>query len=155
MHHIYQLDLKILMSRQNGRCFPDGIFKCIFMNENALISIHTQLEFVPMGEINIIPALVQIMARRRTGAKQTTVNMGLKFSYPPLRIRFQQHCTLHCTRMTDIYAYCVCIFHQLLWSHGKWCNYSCPLIQIRCNMSLCRGCTNEICNTWQTNGSFI
>ena len=34
------------------------IFKCIFLNENVLISITISLKFVPKGQINNIPALV-------------------------------------------------------------------------------------------------
>ena len=58
-----------LRPRQNGRHFPDDIFKCIFLNENAWISITISLKFVPKGPINNIPALVQIMAWRRSGDK--------------------------------------------------------------------------------------
>ena len=49
--------------------FTDDIFKCIFLNENVLISIKISLKFVPKGQINNIPALVQIMAWRRPGDK--------------------------------------------------------------------------------------
>ena len=49
-----------LRPRQNGRHFPDDIFKCIFFNENISISIQISLKFVPKGPINNIPALVQI-----------------------------------------------------------------------------------------------
>ena len=42
----------------NGHHFPDNIFKCIFLNENVLISIKVSLKFVPKGQINNIPALV-------------------------------------------------------------------------------------------------
>ena len=55
-----------LRPRQNGRHFPDDIFKCIFLNK---ISITFLLKFVPKGPINNIPALVQIMAWRRSGDK--------------------------------------------------------------------------------------
>ena len=55
--------------RQDGRHFPDDIFKCIFLNENIRISIKISLKFVPKGPINNIPALVQIMAWRRPGDK--------------------------------------------------------------------------------------
>ena len=55
--------------RQNGRHFPDGIFKWIFLNENAWIVIKISLKFVPNGPINTIPVLVQIMAWRRSGDK--------------------------------------------------------------------------------------
>ena len=34
------------------------IFKCIFLNENILISIKISLKLVPKGRINNIPALV-------------------------------------------------------------------------------------------------
>ena len=48
----------ILRPRQDGRHFPDVIFKCIFLNENVLISIKFSLKFVPKGQINNIPTLV-------------------------------------------------------------------------------------------------
>ena len=50
-----------LRPRQIGRHFADGIFKCIFFNENVWILIRISLKFVP--------ALVQIMAWRRPGDK--------------------------------------------------------------------------------------
>ena len=56
-----------LRPRQNGRHFPDEIFKCIFLNENVLVSIKISLKFIPKGPINNIPALVQTMAWRRPG----------------------------------------------------------------------------------------
>ena len=49
-----------LRPRQNGRYFAEDIFKCIFLNENAWISLKISLN---------IPALVQIMAWRRPGDK--------------------------------------------------------------------------------------
>ena len=58
-----------LRPRQNGRRFPEDIFKCIFLNESIWISIDISLKFVPKGPINNIPALVQIMAWRRLGDK--------------------------------------------------------------------------------------
>ena len=58
-----------LRPRQNGRHFADDIFKCIFFNENAWISLRISLKFVPEVRINNIPALVQIMAWRRPGDK--------------------------------------------------------------------------------------
>ena len=47
----------------------DDIVKCIFLNENVWISITISLNFVHEGPINIIPALVQIMAWQRPGDK--------------------------------------------------------------------------------------
>ena len=58
-----------LRPRQNGRHFPDDIFKCIFLNQSIWISIAISLKFVPKGAINNISALVQIMAWRRSGDK--------------------------------------------------------------------------------------
>ena len=58
-----------LRSRENGRRYPDDIFKCIFLNENICIPINISLKFVPKGQINNIPSLVQIMAWRRPGDK--------------------------------------------------------------------------------------
>ena len=61
--------INTLRPRQDGRHFPDDIFKCIFFNENVNTSIKISLKFVPKGPVNIIPALVQIMAWRRPGDK--------------------------------------------------------------------------------------
>ena len=44
-------------------------FICIFLNENASISIKISLKFVPKDPINNIPTLVQIMAWRLSGDK--------------------------------------------------------------------------------------
>ena len=61
--------INTLRPRQNGRHFADDTFKRIFLNETFRISIKISLKFVPKGPINIIPALVQIMAWRRPGDK--------------------------------------------------------------------------------------
>ena len=61
-----------LRPRQNGRHFPDDIFKCTFLNENVWISIKISLKFVPGGPNNNFPALVQIMAWRRPGDKPSS-----------------------------------------------------------------------------------
>ena len=58
-----------LRPRQNGRRFADDTFKHIFLNENVRISIKISLKFVPKGPINNNPALVQIVAWRRSGDK--------------------------------------------------------------------------------------
>ena len=54
---------------RNEQHFADDIFKRIFFNENAWISIKISLKFVPKGPINNIPALIQMMAWRRSGDK--------------------------------------------------------------------------------------
>ena len=56
-----------LRPRRNRRHFADDIFKCILLNENALISIKISLKCIPKGPINNNLALVQIMAWRRPG----------------------------------------------------------------------------------------
>ena len=61
--------LNTLRRRQNGRHFPDNIFKCILLNENVWILPKTLLKFVPEVPINNIPAFVQIMVCRRPGNK--------------------------------------------------------------------------------------
>ena len=63
------LSFNTLRPRRNRRHFADDIFKCIFLNENVLISIKIQLKFIPKGPINSIPTLAQIMAWRRPGDK--------------------------------------------------------------------------------------
>ena len=67
-HQLHCL-INTLRPRQNGRLFADNIFTCIFLNEKVWISINISLTFVPKGQINNIPALVQIMAWRRPGNK--------------------------------------------------------------------------------------
>ena len=51
--------LNTLRPRQDGRHFPDDIFKSIFLNENVGLSIKISLKFVSRCPINNIPALVQ------------------------------------------------------------------------------------------------
>ena len=67
-----------LRPRQNGRHFPDDIFKWIFLNESAWISIHISLKFVPRGPINNIPTLVQVMAWCRPGDKPLSEPMMVR-----------------------------------------------------------------------------
>ena len=58
-------ELKTLKPRQNDRHYADDLFKCIFLNENIWIPIEISWQFVPLGPIDDIPALAQIMAWRR------------------------------------------------------------------------------------------
>ena len=51
--------LNSLRPRQNGRHFPDAIFKWIFLNENVWILIKISLKFVSKALINNIPALAR------------------------------------------------------------------------------------------------
>ena len=68
-------NVNTLRPRQNYRHFPDNIFICIFLNENVKTFIKISLKFVPKGPINNIPALVQIMAWRRSGDKSLSEPM--------------------------------------------------------------------------------
>ena len=55
--------------RQNGRYFPDGILKCMFVNENFCIFFNIRVTFVPRDPIHNMSALAKIMALRRPGNK--------------------------------------------------------------------------------------
>ena len=60
--------INTLRPRQNGRHFPDDIFKCIFVNENIWISINITLKFVPKFQLT----LFQYWFRQWLGADQAT-----------------------------------------------------------------------------------
>ena len=64
-----------LRPRQNGRHFADDVLKCIFLNENVWILLKISLKFVPRGEINNTPSLVQIMTWPRPGDKSLSERM--------------------------------------------------------------------------------
>ena len=55
-------DFNTLRPRQNCHHLADDIFKCILLNKNLWILFNISLKFVSEVRINIIPALVQIMA---------------------------------------------------------------------------------------------
>ena len=61
--------LNTLRPRQVGRHFADDIFMRIFFNENFCILIKFSLKYVHNGPIDNNPALVEIMAWRRSGDK--------------------------------------------------------------------------------------
>ena len=54
-----------LRPRHNGHHLSDDVFNCIFVNENARISLKISLKLVPEVRIYNIPSLVPIMAWRR------------------------------------------------------------------------------------------
>ena len=66
-----------LRPRQNGRHFADDIFKCIFLNGCVWILITISLKCIPCRIINI-PALVQIMAWRRSREKPSSEPMVVR-----------------------------------------------------------------------------
>ena len=71
-------DLDTLRLRQNGRHYPDNIFKYIFLNENVWISNRIWLKFVPKGPIDNNPALDKIMAWHRSGDKPLSEPMMVR-----------------------------------------------------------------------------
>ena len=65
--------------------FADDSFRCIFVNEKFYILIKISLKFVPNGPINNIPALVQIVAWRRSGDKPLSEPMLNNFTIAYMR----------------------------------------------------------------------
>ena len=65
---------------QHGHLFADNIFRCIFMNEKLCILIKISLKFVCQGQIDNNPALVQIMAWHKIGAKPLSEPMLNRFT---------------------------------------------------------------------------
>ena len=72
--------LKYINTLRPWRRFPDDICKYFFLTENVWISINISLKFVPKGQINNIPALVQIMAWRRPGDKPLSEPMVVRLA---------------------------------------------------------------------------
>ena len=67
---------KSLRPRQNWPSFSRGdIYKWIVVNKYTWITIKMSLKFVPIGSINNIPALVQIMAWCRPADKRLSEPM--------------------------------------------------------------------------------
>ena len=63
----FSQELTNLPQDKMAAILADDIYKCIFLNENDRISIQISLKFFPRGQIDNKPALVQVMAWRRTG----------------------------------------------------------------------------------------
>ena len=93
----------------------DNILKCIFLNENVLITINISLKFVPKVRINNIPALVQMMAWRRWGAKPLSEPMVVRLPMHICIIRPQwvNH-TFSPDNKEKINAHG---WYSMLWSH--------------------------------------
>ena len=88
--------LNTLRPRQNGRRFADDVFKDIFLNENVWILIKISLKFVPKGPINNIPALVQMMAWRRSGDKPLS---------EPMAVNLMTHICVTQPQWVNLYAH--------------------------------------------------
>ena len=71
----YISTLRPKVEDKNGWHFVDNVFKCTFLNENIRILINISLKFVPKGQINSTPGLVQIQAWRQPGDKPVSKPM--------------------------------------------------------------------------------
>ena len=77
---IFKLNLTHLPLEKMAAILADDIFKCIFLNQNYRILIQISLKFVPRSPIDNKPALVQVMAWRRTGDKSLPEPMLAQFT---------------------------------------------------------------------------
>ena len=75
------------LSEQNGRHFPRGICKCIYMKDKLCILIWIPLKFIPTVPVDNIVALLQIMAWCRTGDKLLSETMLTRLTYALCGIR--------------------------------------------------------------------
>ena len=112
-----------LRLRQNGRHFPDDVFKCIFWTENVWISLKISLKFVPKFRINNIPALVQIMACRRPGEKPL---------FEPMMVNLLTHICVTRPQWVNTLApgrcnsnFCLYYFTLLYWTITQAARYCC------------------------------
>ena len=85
IHALFTMPIKLislntLRPGQDGRHFADGIFTSIFINENCCILIKFSLKYVRKDPMDNNPALVQIMAWRRSGDKPLSEPMMVNSS---------------------------------------------------------------------------
>ena len=79
------LSLNILRPRQNGRLFPDDIFRRIFLNEKIWISINISLKFTPKG---FGLSSVQTMDLCPVGAKPLSGPIQM-YGHPGTKCKFE------------------------------------------------------------------
>ena len=99
-----------LRLRQDSQHFPDNFLKCIFLNKNIWILINISLKFVPKGQINNIPALVQIMAWCRPGDKPLS---------EPVMVNLLMHISSVAKKLSWLIRHLsggLCIFYSNLWN---------------------------------------
>ena len=130
--------LNTLRPWHNGRHFADDIYKWIFLNENVWIPNKISLKFVPQGPINNIPAMVQIMAWRRTGNNPLSGPMMVRLPTQKCVTRpqwvnnmeFDTDCTQQCRLMVILksaISWLSTTIMILIWSaqHITWCHGAC------------------------------
>ena len=152
--HPFRCWAQHIEAETNGRHFSDDIFKCLFLNENVLISIKISLKFVAKGQINNIPALVQIMAWCRPGDKPLS---------EPMMVVLPTHICV--TRPPWVKGLFMCVYPSgqaiIISGTGSTCGFHTfsvkhsfdGLVQERRNssalaMELCLSCTNP--SIWTT-----
>ena len=74
-----------MRSRQDGRHHADGVYKCIFLNENTEILNNRSENVDPEGPIENKPASVQVMASYLAGGKALSESMMASFTYVCIR----------------------------------------------------------------------
>ena len=115
---ITPLHIQHIEAETNGCHFADDRFKCIFLKENVRILIKISLKFVPKGQMNNIPALVQIMAWRRPGDKPLSEPMMVSLLH--ICVTLSQWVKLYicnvmlCKTSTSIWIYFLKFSH--LWN---------------------------------------
>ena len=119
-----------LKLRQDGRHFPDDIFKCIFLNENARIWLKKSLKFVPKVLINSIPALVQIMAWHLSGNKPLSEPMMLSLLMH-ICITWPQWIKVYISKLIAYqHNHIISSTHWMNWpSFGRW-DFICNVLHI-------------------------
>ena len=72
--------LLTLLLDKMAAILADDLFKCIFLNKNDRFLLWISLTFVPRSPIDNKPALVEVMAWRRTGDKPLPQPMLTQFT---------------------------------------------------------------------------
>ena len=90
----------------NGRHISDDIFRCIFFNANLRILLKIPLKLVPRVRISNIPALVQVMAWRRSGYKPLS---------EPIMVRSPTHFCVTRPQWVNEYFMCLLISRKPFW----------------------------------------
>ena len=98
-----------LRPSRNKQHFADNIFRRIFFNKNVCISIEISLRFVPKGQINNIPALVQIMACCPSGDKTLS---------EPIMVSLLTHICV--TRPQWVLKNRAIVKFRHVWHSGEW-----------------------------------
>ena len=104
----------------------DDIFKCIFSNEIDKIPIQMSLKLVPGRPIDNKPALVQVMAWRRTGDNSLPVPVMTQFTDSYMRHWEEGGVnSWHISRILHtvgcLVNVCIFVLYQHQWGLLHWC----------------------------------